>query len=66
MIKTEDFDFDNILIEEKLYENILVYNILCKTLLKQIDLLEFMREQDIYYYLVLKNIMSFTIGLDIL
>ena len=29
-IKIEDFDHDNILIDEKSYENILVYNILCK------------------------------------
>ena len=27
MIKTEDFDLDNILIDEKSYETILVYNI---------------------------------------
>ena len=28
MMKFEDFDLDNTLIDEKLYENILVYNIL--------------------------------------
>ena len=33
IIKFEDFDLDNILIDEKLYEGILVYNILCKTLI---------------------------------
>ena len=27
IIKTEDFELDNILIDEKSYENILVYNI---------------------------------------
>ena len=27
IIKTDNFDFDNVLIEEKSYENILVYNI---------------------------------------
>ena len=33
VIKTEDFDFDkNILLDEKSYENILVYSISCKTL----------------------------------
>ena len=31
--KIEDFDFDNILINERSYENILVYNISCKTLI---------------------------------
>ena len=33
MIKVEDFDLDNTLKEEKSYENILVYNILHKTLI---------------------------------
>ena len=32
MIKIEDFDFDDILLNEKLYENILIYNISYKTL----------------------------------
>ena len=32
-IKIEDFDFDNILIDEKSHEKILVYNISCKTLI---------------------------------
>ena len=31
IIKNEDFDLDNILIDEKSYENILVYDILHKT-----------------------------------
>ena len=31
IIKIEDFDFDNILIDEKSYGNILVYNISYKT-----------------------------------
>ena len=30
-IKIEDFDFDNFLIDENLYQNTLVYNILYKT-----------------------------------
>ena len=34
--------------------------------IKQIDLLEFMIELDTWYYLALKNMMPFTIGLDIL
>ena len=33
IIEFEDFDLDNILIDEKLYEGILVYNILYKTLI---------------------------------
>ena len=33
IIKIEDFDLDNISIDEKLYENILVYNILYKNLI---------------------------------
>ena len=32
LIKIEDFDFGNILIDRKSCKNILVYNILCKTL----------------------------------
>ena len=33
MIKIENFDLDNILVDEKLYENILVYNISYKSLI---------------------------------
>ena len=33
VIKVEDFDLDNILADEKSYENILVYNILYKNLI---------------------------------
>ena len=33
IIKIKGFDFDNILLHEKSYKNILVYNILCKTLI---------------------------------
>ena len=33
IIKIEDFDLDNILIDEESYENILVYNISNKTLI---------------------------------
>ena len=32
-IKLEEFDLDNILIDEKSRENILIYNISCKTLI---------------------------------
>ena len=32
IIKLEDFDFDNILVDEKSHENILIYDISCKTL----------------------------------
>ena len=33
IIKIEDFDLDSILIDEKLKENVLVYNISCKSLI---------------------------------
>ena len=33
IIKIEDFNLDKILIDEKLYKNILVHNISCKTLI---------------------------------
>ena len=33
IINIEDFDLDNILVDEKLYENIFVYNILYKSLI---------------------------------
>ena len=33
IIKFEDFDFDNILINEKGYKNILIYNILYRALI---------------------------------
>ena len=33
IIKIEDFDSDSILIDEKSYKNISVYNILCKSLI---------------------------------
>ena len=32
-IKFEDFNFDNTIIDEKSYENVLIYNISCKTLI---------------------------------
>ena len=33
IIKLEDFDLDNILIDEKSHKNILIYDILCRTLI---------------------------------
>ena len=33
IIKTEDFDFDNKLLDERSYENILVYDVSYKTLI---------------------------------
>ena len=33
IIKTEDFDFDNVLLDQKSHKNILAYGILCKTLI---------------------------------
>ena len=57
IIKLEDFDLDNILVEEKSHKNILIYCISYKTLIdskllildsiKQMDLLAFMMELDI-------------------
>ena len=52
-MKIEDFDFDNILLNEKSYENILIYDVLYKTLigvktlrimLDKVD--EFIRDDD--------------------
>ena len=69
-IKFEDFDPDNILTDEKPYENITkvqlilsLYKLYSK---QQMDLLEFMMKQDIQYYLEVKSMIPFTIGLDIL
>ena len=50
IMKFENFDLDNILIDEKLYKNILVYNILYKNLIgtKLFRIkFEFMMELDI-------------------
>ena len=56
IIKMENFNLDNIFIDENSCENILIYNISCKTLINvkplhtrfdKIDLLEFMMELDI-------------------
>ena len=68
-------EFNNILLGAKSYQNILTYNFPYKTLfvqnhcvlacIKQMDLLEFMMDLDIQYYLVLKNL-SFAIRLHIL
>ena len=33
IIKSDDFDLDNIFIDEESHESILVYNISCKTLI---------------------------------
>ena len=78
-IKFEDFDFDNILINEKVYKNILIYNILYRALIGpkpqhiRFDKINgFIRVynvtlwnfNDMQYYLALKNMMPFTIGLD--
>ena len=57
-VKLEDFDIDNILIDSKSYEKILIYDISLETLIdirfkwvldsiKQMDLLEFIMEIDI-------------------
>ena len=71
IIKSEDFDLDNVLVNEKSYKNIFVYNILYKALISdkllciKFDKIDgFMMEVDIYYYLEVKNMISFTAGLD--
>ena len=38
IVKLEDFDFDNILIDEKLHKNILIYDISCKILIGPLPL----------------------------
>ena len=79
IIKFEDFDFNNILINEKVYKNILIYNILYRALIGpkpqhiRFDKINgFIRVynvtlwnfNDMQYYLALKNMMPFTKGLD--
>ena len=74
--KVEGFDLDSILIDEKSFENILVYNILYKSLIDskilhirfdKIDgIIRAIMELDIQYYLEMDNIIPFTTGLDIL
>ena len=60
IIKIEGFDFDNILLDERSYKNILIYGILCKNLIgakplrimfNKVD--EFIRVYDGTRYLVL-------------
>ena len=73
-IKIKDFDINNFLIDQKPYRSTLVYNISQKSLIdlnilcirfdKQIDLLEFIIELDIEYYLDMENMITFTSGLD--
>ena len=74
VIKIEDFDFD-ILLDEKSCEKISIDDISNKILIgrkplhirfiKQIDLLEFMMELHIQYYLEVKYIISFITRLNI-
>ena len=75
IIKFEDLNLDNSFIDEKLYRSILVYSISYETLGgkplrikfdKIDDLLQFMVELDIQYYLKVKNMIYFTKELDIL
>ena len=65
IIEIEDFDLDNISVDEKPYKNVLVYNIsyievwfilslYVLVLIKWMDLLEFMMVLDIQYYLGVK------------
>ena len=47
MNEIEDFDLDNILIDEKLYENIIVYNISHKSLIhpKRLDSIKYLDQR---------------------
>ena len=74
--KMEDFDLHNILRDEKSYENILVHNILYKSLIDskalriRFDKIDgFIRDNDGARYLILlgsENVIPFTTQLDIL
>ena len=74
IIKIKNFDNGNVLLDENLYENILIYHISQKALIganhcvlgsiKQMGLLNFMMGLDIQYYLGLKNMISFTLQSD--
>ena len=76
IIKMEDFDLDNISVDKKSYENILVYKISYKSLIDSKPLrirfdkidgfIRVMLELDISYYLEVKNVITFTTALDIL
>ena len=75
-IRFEDFDFDNILIDEKSYENVLIYNISQRTLIGptplriRFDKIDgFIRVCNGTRYLISfgpENMMSFAIELDTL
>ena len=73
IIKIEDFDFDNLLLDEKSYENIMIYNISYKTLISAKPLHIWLNKVDVFTRvydrtrnLFLKNMMLFTIRIDIL
>ena len=75
IIKIEDFDLDNVLIDEESIENILVFKISFKCLIdskrlrissiKWMNLLGFMMELDILYCMEVKNMATFTTSLDV-
>ena len=72
-IKFEDFDLDNILVDEKSYQNTLVYIIwyksliIAKPLCIRFDKIDgFIRVYDGTRYLELENIILFITGLNIL
>ena len=76
IIKINDFDLDKIFIDERWYENILVYNISYKSLIDSMPLRitfdkvdGFIRVYDGTEYIVLfasENMIPFTAGLDII
>ena len=75
ILVSENFDFGNIVMNKKLYGNLLLYGISYKTLLVEkpllvgsinlMDLLELIMRLDIQYYFDLKNSISSAIELDI-
>ena len=75
IIKIEDFNLDYILIDMKKHIKICYFitfhtkswllNLYVLDLIKYMDLLDFMIELDVYYYLEMKNLIPFTTRLDV-
>ena len=75
IIKIEDFNLDYFLIDMKEHIKIFYFitfhtkswllNLYVLDLIKYMDLLDFMIELDVYYYLEMKNLIPFTTRLDV-
>ena len=70
--KFEDFDFDNILINEKLHKNSFFYNNLYKTLIREKPLLirfhkvnRFVRVYDVIKYLILFSFKKLPVAIEL-